>query len=32
VSVSQIMQWNRKQSSRVHIGERLRIRLRGSAD
>ena len=32
VSVTQIMQWNRKHSSRVHVGERLRIRLRSSAD
>lgn len=32
VSVTQIMQWNRKRSSRVHVGERLRIRLRASAD
>ncbi len=32
VSVSQIMKWNRKRSSHVHVGERLRITIRGSAD
>ena len=32
VSVSQIMKWNRKQSARIVVGERLRLRPRSNAD
>lgn len=32
VSVKQVMGWNRKKSSRIYVGERLRIHVQGQAD
>ena len=32
VSVKQIMSWNRKRSTRIHVGERLRVQARGVSE
>jgi len=32
VSVKQIMNWNRKRSTRIHVGERLRVRAHGVSE